>query len=278
MNPNLNEDLSNAIVVNGEVMYNPFPLQVEAHHNETPKLLVWGNRGSGKSLWLRWDCHIRALTYPGFKYCILRRTYPELEASHLIDVPMEMQKLGGFWNATKHIAYYPNGSIGFYRHCQAESDVLSLLSAEFGQMGFDEITTFEWEMFTKLSASCRVPKNEKVNYKALVRATTNPLGVSADEVNRYFVLKDLTSGEDPRYDPEMWANIRINAEDNPYLDEKEYFASFAGNPEHVIKAWVDGEFGLENPIFSFYPTKNDKPYHIINTLPSINNKPILYHV
>lgn len=257
------EPSQDAIIVDGEVMYDPFPLQVEAHHNETPKLLVWGNRGGGKSLWGRWDCHMRALTYPGYKYCILRRTFPELEKSHLIDVPSEMKKLGGFFHGTKHIAYYPNGSVGFYSHCQSEQDVLNLLSAEFGEMFFDEITTFEWEMFTKLSASCRVPKNVKVNYKALVRATTNPLGVSADQVNRYFVLKDLTPEEDPRYKAEMWDNIRINAEDNPYLDAEEYFAGFAGNPEHVIKAWVTGEFGLENALFDFRPTVNGAPYHVI---------------
>jgi hypothetical protein len=268
----------NAIIVDGEVLYDPFPLQLEAHLHTEPKVLVWGNRGGGKSKWGRWDCHMRALTYPGYKYCILRRTYPELEASHLIDLPVETRKMGGFFNSTKHIATYPNGSIGFYRHCQSDQDVLNLLSAEFHEMFFDEITTFEWEMFTKLSGSCRVPK--ELGYKALVRATTNPLGVSADQVDRYFVTKDITPDEDPKYDPNDWFSIKINAEDNPYLDYVEYHKSFAGNPEHVIKAWVLGEFGLENALFNFHPTKDGKPYHIIPSLDlnSLVTKAQIYRV
>lgn len=252
-----------------EVLYDPFQKQLEVHLSQTAKLLAWGNRGGGKSKMGRFDCHIKALTYPGFKYCILRRTFPQLEQSHLIEVPSEMRKLGGFWHGTKHIAYYPNGSIGFFSHCQSEQDVLNLLSAEFGQMFFDELTTFEWEMFTKLSASCRVPKTSP--YKARVLATTNPLGASAEQVNRYFVLKDITPDEDPKYDPAMWENIRINAEDNPYLDEEEYFKSFAGNPAHVIKAWIEGVFSDENAIFDFKPTKDGQPYHIIPFLPQIGN-------
>lgn len=273
MNPS-----ANAVIVDDEVLYDPFQKQVEAHQHVEPKLLVWGNRGGGKSKWGRWDCHMRALSYPGYKYCILRRTFPELEKSHLIDVPSEMTKLGGFFNATKHIATYPNGSVGFYSHCQSEQDVLNLLSAEFYEMFFDEVTTFEWEMFTKLSASCRVPVH--TGLKALIRATTNPLGVSADQVNRYFVLKDITPDEDPRYNPDDWFAFKINAEDNPYLDAVEYHKSFAGNPEHVIKAWIEGEFGLENALFSFYANKDGKPYHVINSidLDSLVKKAQIYRV
>lgn len=261
--PNLN-----AIIVDGEVLYNPFPKQALAHRMTPPKLLVWGNRGGGKSKWGRWDCHMRALSYPGFKYCILRRTYPELESSHLIDVPIEMDKLGGFYHSTKHVANYSNGSIGFYRHCQSDQDVLNLLSAEFHEMFFDEVSTFEWEMFTKLSASCRVPVpfQEKYGVTALVRATTNPLGVSADSVNRYFVEKDVDPEDDAKYNPLDWENIKIQAEDNPYLNAEEYLASLSGNPEHVLKAWVKGDFGLENALFNFSATKDGRPYHVIGNI------------
>lgn len=267
-------DLSNALIITNddgeqEVMYNPFPKQLEVHLDTAPKLLAWGNRGGGKSKMGRFDCHMKALTYPGFKYCILRRSFPELEKSHLLDAPAEVKKLGGFFNGTKHIAYYANGSVGFFSHCQSEQDVLNLLSAEFGQMFFDELTTFEWEMFTKLSASCRVPITAP--YKARILATTNPLGASAEEVNRYFVLKDITPDEDPKYDPAGWNNIRINAEDNPYLDVEEYHKSFAGNPAHVIKAWIEGVFSDENAIFDFKPNKDGQPYHVIPFLPRIGN-------
>jgi hypothetical protein len=241
-------------------LYTPHPKQLEYHSRTEPNVLFYGGRGSGKSTTGRWDAHIRALSYPGFKYCILRRTYPELLKSHLIDLPREMKQLGGEFHHTDKRAIYPNGSIGFFSHCQNDQDVLNLLSAEFYLMFFDEISTFEWEMFTKLAASVRVPRNSKLT--AMVRAATNPLGISAEMINRYWITKDITLDEDPYYNPNDWFAIKANAEDNPSLDIEQYKARFSGLAEHVRKAWVDGEFSLENALFDFRPTRGGKPWHV----------------
>ena len=214
---------------------------------------------------------MRALAYPGFKYCILRRTYPQLDASHLIDVPKEMYLLGGKYHYGAHIAHYPNGSVGFYRHCSTDKDVYDLLSAEFHLMFFDEISTFEWEMFTKLSASVRV--KEGSGLVGMIRAATNPLGVSADMINRYWVLKDIEPEEDERYDKAKWYDIKANLDSNPYVDRQQYLDQLAGKgmAAHTRKAWIEGEFGLENALFNVQPTKMDKnghkyPYHYIDSL------------
>lgn len=260
---------SGGIVINlpngkEQLLYAPTPKGMEFHQAIEPNVLLYGGRGSGKSTTGRWDAHIRALSYPGFKYCILRRTYPELLKSHLIDLPKEMKAFGGDFNHTEKVARYPNGSRGFFSHCQNEQDVLNLLSAEFYLMFFDEISTFEWEMFTKLAASVRVPINSGLI--ALVRAATNPLGVSAEMINRYWITKEVTLDEDPYYNPNDWRSIQANIEDNPYLDAKQYMARFSGLPEHVRKAWVDGEFSLENALFDFKPKFRGKPYHIVQEL------------
>lgn len=247
-----------------KVLYEPTPKQLEAHMREEPNVLFWGGRGSGKSTWGRWHAHMCALAYPGFKYCVLRRTFPELEKSHLIDLPKEMALLGGYYHATSHIAYYPNGSTGFFSHCATEEHVLNLLSAEFYLMFFDEVSTFPWDVFTKLAASCRVPKSSGL--KAQVRAATNPLGASAEQINRYFVLKDITFEEDEAYNPNDWYDIKANIEDNEHIDKTEYLKRFAGLPAHFRKAWVEGEFGIENALFDFHPTLNGKPYHVIDSI------------
>ena len=182
-----------------------------------------------------------------------------------------MQKLGGKYNQTAHIAYYPNGSTGFFSHCSTEQDVLNLLSAEFHLMFFDEISTFEWGMFTKLSASVRV--KEGSGLIGMIRAATNPLGISAENINRYWVLKDIEPEEDEYYDKTKWYDIKANLDDNPYVDRKQYLAQLAGKgmPAHVRRAWIEGEFGLENALFEVYPTKMDQdghkyPYHYIDQL------------
>ncbi len=58
--------------------YIPTEKQQEFHAREEPNVLYIGARGTGKSHALRWEAHSRALAYPGFKYIILRRTYPQL--------------------------------------------------------------------------------------------------------------------------------------------------------------------------------------------------------
>ncbi len=216
---------------------------------------------------------MRALATPNFRYVILRRTFPELQKSHLIFIKREMELLGGTYNQTDKIARYPNGSLGFFSHCAGEEDVLNLLGSEFYWMGVDEISTFPWDMFTKLSISVRVP--EGMNVTAMVRACTNPLGPSADEIDRYFVSKDVSWDEDENYVASDWHAIKANAADNPSLDTKQYMKRFVGLPDHVYKAWVDGDFGLENALFKVHPTKkladfegNERviPYHFVDNL------------
>lgn len=246
--------------------------------NSPSHLYLAGKTGipTHNSITGRWDAHMRALAYPGFKYCILRRTYPELLRSHLIDLPREMRLLGGDFLHTNKVARYPNGSLGFFSHCQNEQDVLNLLSAEFYLMVFDEVSTFEWEMFVKLAASVRVPVGSGLI--AMVRAATNPLGVSAEMIDRYWVSKDVTLDEDSYYNPAEWYAIKANVEDNPYLDADQYKARFSGMPEHVRKAWVDGDFSLENAMFDLRPRKNGRPYHVINELdlPKVLKSAVVY--
>lgn len=258
-----------AVVANGQVLYVPSPKQMDYHLRTEPNVLFWGGRGSGKSLCGRWDAHMRALAHPGFNYAILRRTYPELQRSHLVHIQREMKSLGGYYHQTDKIAHYPNGSKGYFSHCATEEDVLNLLSAEFALMVFDELSTFEWDMFTKLSASVRVPVGSGLT--AMVRGLTNPLGPSAGKLVEYFVYKAADPEEDPDYNPNDWYAIHANLEDNPHLDQAQYRKRFSGLLPHVRKAWVDGEFVLENALFDFHPTRRNaqnqsKPYHVVSDL------------
>src|SRR3990167_2116494 len=226
-----------------ECLYVPTIKQLEFHQRAEPNVLMVGGRGSGKSMALRMEAHIRALAHPGFKYIILRRTYPQLLQSHLSFLPIEMDKLGGVFHHTDKIARYPNGSKGYFSQCATDADVLNLLSAEFAWAGFDELSTFEWEMFLKLSASVRV--TEGSGLVAMVRAATNPLGISAAQINKYFILKDVSFDEDTEYNPNDWYAVKANLEDNPHVDAAQYRRRFSGLPEHYRRAWIDGEFSLE---------------------------------
>lgn len=252
------------IIVGEEVLYVPTEKGVEYHLRDEPNVLLWGGRGSAKSTIGRWDAHMRALAFPGFKYVVLRRTFPELEKSHLLHVPREIELLGGSYNQTFHKAHYSNGSVGFFSHCATEKDVLNLLSSEFHLMFFDEVSTFEWEQVTKLAASVRAPVGSGL--VPMMRAATNPLGPSAMDILKYWVDKDVDPEEDPQYNPNDWYAIKADLKDNPYLDEAQYSKRFAGLPAHVRKAWVEGEFSLENALFDFNHLRDGKPWHVIHDI------------
>jgi hypothetical protein len=273
--PNINCDFCNygGVIASEKVLYVPTEKGLEYHQRHEPNVLLFGGRGSAKSTTGRWDCHINALAYPGFSYIILRRTFPQLDDSHLKYVPREMRLLGGTYNHTKHIAYYPNGSTGTFRHCATMDDVLNLLSSEYGMAFFDEISTFIWEMVVKLAASVRVPVGAP--YTAKVRAATNPLGPSAMDILKYYIDKNVDLEEDPLYNPDDWYAIKANLADNPYLDSKEYMKRFSGVSGGVKKAWVDGDFSFEEGIFDLRKTLDGKPYHVVSELPTIGGKQIL---
>ncbi len=228
-----------------------------------PNLLLEGNRGGGKSYALRWDCHLKALAVPGFKYIILRRTFPELRKSHLIHIGGEMQKLGGTFLKTTTEARYPNGSIGLFGHAENDEDADKYISAEFDQVVFDEITSFPFEYVTKISASARVPAGS--GRIAMIRGATNPLGVSAEEVYSYFIARDVDPAVDPDYDKREWGSINITMKDNPSLDIEQYAKKFSGMPEAYRKAWLHGEWGIEGVYFSV------EDRHLLQNLPLVES-------
>ena len=110
-----------------------------------------------------------AMLYLGLKYFIVRRSYVELQKTHLAEVPLELDKLvarkrGYRWNRNEHLAYYPNGSplelhMGFYAQCASEDDTRKVLGAEAGVVVFDKSPELQWDWLMLMAASARVPKS-----------------------------------------------------------------------------------------------------------------------
>ena len=253
-------------------MYEAFPKQAEFHQSDVSKLVALGSRNSGKSLMLRMDAHMRALACPGSNLILIRKTYKELLKSHVFfqglpwgSLDAEMKLLGGSYHVTDHICHYPNGSKLFLSYIGHENDALNLLSAEFLAAYFDEISTIPWDFFIKLSSSVRVNKRNP-HWKAVIRAATNPFGVSAGEVRHYFVDKDVDPEEDPDYYPNDWGRIWINMEDNPHIDLETYRRQLAPLPPYLKKAWLEGEFSDESALFDFWPRKEGNPYHVLEDI------------
>jgi hypothetical protein len=256
-----------------DVLYQPTVKGTAFHELTVPNAILEGPRGTGKSVILRNDAHIHALLQPGMAYLIVRRTMPELRKSHLRFIEREMHRLGGTFNKTESIAYYPNGSLGYYGHCETDADVMIYLSSEFARVYIDEITTFPGDMVLKLASTVRVPDGS--GWVAALRGGTNPLGESADWVLRWFVTKEVPAEEADAYRPEDYTAIRMRPEDNPHMDWAQYRRRLQSLPAHVRKAWLDGEWVIEGVYFSdFKPQKDGAPWHVIDEAPVYRDVPL----
>lgn len=252
-----------------DLLYMPQGKQKLYHESTVPNVIMEGPRGTGKSLAIRWDFHMRALAYPGYTYLILRRTMPELRKSHLLFIEREMRSFTPIYKDSCYLkgvteAHYGNGSVGLFGHCETEQDIEKYLSAQFCAIAFDEITTFDWQMVTRIGSSCRVEAD--TGLIAIIRGGTNPLGISAEDVCRYFITKDITPEEDPEYNPNDWSSIRVERADNKYLDNEQYDKRFAGLPKAYRDAWMEGKWGVEGAYF------NIEAKNLITELPQITIK------
>lgn len=247
---------------------------------EEPNVFLFGDRGGGKSVVGRWTFHGLAMSHPGYRYAILRTSFPELIKNHLIYLDVEMEALGGDFNNSKYIAKYPNGSFGFYMQCETEEQARNALGVEMMAVLFDEAPTFKWDHVMMISSSVRVPANSGLT--PLKRFNGNPIGPSIDELWKYFIDKDVDLEEDPGYRPDEWRAIRISHKDNTKLDVEAYRKQLGvGLPEAIRKAWLDGERFDARTLFVVKPTivvprvdpetqvetKVEIPYHVIEELP-----------
>lgn len=236
-------------------------------------LFLWGNRGGGKSKLIRAFCHAMALAFPGLKYVICRRNYPDLTKNHLIYVGAEMRKLGGVYLSSQHIANYANGSIGFYQHCETEADVEKVVGAEAAILFVDEAPQIPWSFLRMMSPSLRVPAD--AGYRTLVVYGGNPTGESIEEIWSYFIEKNVDPLVDEDYSGDDFHAIELRLEDNPSLDPNEYRKQFVGLPEHIRKAWLDGVRMESRTLFTIHKAKEGKPYHYIQELPTVAGVPLL---
>lgn len=256
-------------------LFIPTPKQCVVMEATERNVFACGNRGGGKSVAIRWLCHQLAIAIPGFRYAILRTSFPELNITHLSFLEHEKNQFGGekhgfSYNKTEHLFYYPNGSMGIYAQCATDADVKKILGAEVALVVFDEAPTFQWDHMRMINSSVRVPEGSGLSPMAFYLG--NPVGPSIDELWSYFVDKDVDVVKQPEYRPAKWRFIEIHIQDNPYLDAKTYWEDMAGLPPHILQAWRDGKRIDANAMFQIIEEKDGRPWHVIKELPRFESE------
>lgn len=226
------------------VLFIPHPgAQQNFLTNDADEVLFASCVGAGKSLCLLIDASKYVEKYPSFNALLLRRSYPELEKS-LIKVSKtlydkSLSYLGGSYNQSQHLWTFANGARIQFASLDHPDDINKYRGVDWSYLGFDELTTFEWEQVLTLKAWLRSSKGVPLRF----RATSNAGGVSHQDVFDYWKLwlnphhpNRLKSNMIVKYpNGKTKSCVMAYPEDNPSIDYKEYAKQFDGMSSHVVK-------------------------------------------
>lgn len=205
----------------------------------TPVLFYGGAKGGGKSWLVRCREIARRLKYPNTQGLIVRRTYPELRANHIVKMFQEYPILQKWYNKSEKTIYYPNGSTTEFSYLKNTDDVYTYQGREYQDISVDEITQHEEEVFKTLRSSLRTSDG---GIKPSVFLTGNPGGIGHAWVKRIFVDKKFRDKENP----EDFNFVQAFVSDNTALmkADPEYIKRLEDLPEHLRKAYLEGDWNI----------------------------------
>lgn len=236
----------------------PSPKQIEFFEARAAHIAYGGARGGGKSWAMRRKFVLLASHYSGLRLLLLRRTFPELEANHIMPLRAELEGYARY-SSEKKMFTFPNGSIIRLGYCDSEADVFQYQGQEYEVIGFEEATQFtEFQM--KYISTCN--RTTRTDFKPRIYYTCNPGGVGHDYIKRLFIDRQYTEFEDP----DDYVFIPAKVSDNKALMEADpqYVKNLMSLPDHLRKAYLDGEWDvIEGQYFSEF----QRTLHVIDPFP-----------
>lgn len=230
----------------GKIVWDPGqanPKQRAFFASRTLYTAYGGAKGGGKTWAVRTKAVGGALSHPGIRILLMRRTYPELEQNHirpmLSQVPPELFR----YNGTNHVMTFINGSEIKFGHWAGEASEQEYQGLEFDWIFIDEATQFTQRAFNYLGGCLRGTGD----FPRRMYLTCNPGGVGHRWVKRLFIDRDFIRGsENPEEDenPQDYTFIPATVEDNKILLERspQYLKMLSSMPENLRRAYRYGDW------------------------------------
>jgi hypothetical protein len=254
----------------------PDAIPVQVGEDGTPQpqwveeFLYGGQSGGAKSHLCRAIGVTLCTLYPGTRIPIFRRQYTELEDSHIPWIQQEIRPPVAAYNSQRHELRFANGSVLMFRHCENEQDVYNYLTAEWGGLIVDQAEQFTEFMLRMLRHRVRQPKSmvsvHGQPWRPVVFLSANPGGMSHNYLRRGFIQVRVNEANEAIIEgaedegapiepgtvftaPEADGGARrcylpARLTDNPSLDPEDYRRRLKGLPEHLVSAYLSGDWGL----------------------------------
>lgn len=132
--------------------------QMEFMTTDAVEVLYGGAASGGKSYALRAMGVSYCLQHPGAVVVLFRRTFRELEDTHILRLQSELPTYVATYKSSTHDFVFANGSIFMLRFCEKEDDVRTYDTFEADMMLFDELTAFSEFQYVYLTTRCRSTK------------------------------------------------------------------------------------------------------------------------
>ena len=239
----------------GKPLYRLYPRQQQAMHllgftlpGEKPppfvveEMLYGGEAGGGKSLLVRALAITIMTLWEGSVSAIFRRTYPELEDSHIRPILKETAGTAFSYHEGRRELRAPNGSVCLFRYADDEKDLRHYQSAEWEALFIDEATHMPGDYIEFLRARVR---STRPGWRPIILYTSNPGGpghlyfrdqfVTAHPPGRVWRAKEADGGM-------IRVFHRARLADNPALG-REYRRRLLGiRDESLRKALMEGDW------------------------------------
>ncbi|MDE1850049.1 MAG: phage terminase large subunit [Candidatus Micrarchaeota archaeon] len=191
--------------------------QMDFMTSPAEEILYGGAAGGGKSFALRAMAVSYCLEHPGATAVLFRRTYRELEDTHIKLIRTEVPSYIAEYTS-HHDLVFKNGSVLMFRFCEQESDVYAYDTFEADIMLFDELTAFTSFQYSYLITRCRSTKPWWPGRR--IRSATNPGNTGHNWVKERFIdyLKPMEIKRAPENEGGLLRQfIPAKLQDNPTL-------------------------------------------------------------